>query len=65
MTEHPTMQDKILHALRALITEQQIEAVQQPVYANTGTLYAQREFETLLVLTATLDEADRVTAGRS
>jgi hypothetical protein len=44
----PTMQNKILDAMTTTITNRHLEAVQPPVYANTGTLYAQRGFETLL-----------------
>lgn len=48
MPEITTMQNKIIDALRVVITSQHLDVAQQPQYANTGTLYAQRGFQTLL-----------------
>jgi hypothetical protein len=48
VNKNPTMQDKTLDALTVMITNRHLDAVQQPVYANTGTLNAQNGFHTLL-----------------
>jgi hypothetical protein len=48
VSKRPTMQSKILDALTAVITNRHLDAVHQPVYANTGTLYAQTGFKTFL-----------------
>lgn len=48
MAELISMQSKTLDAFSTLIRGHHLEAVHQPIHANTGTVYAQRGFETFL-----------------
>lgn len=46
-----SMQTKMLAAIEKVADKHEVEVVHQPQWANTGTLFLQRDWDTLLVIT--------------